>query len=148
MPTYTVKTANVALTETQRQRIATLITEAHSRNTGAPGYFAQVFFEAAGPGTHFIGGRPNPVPHVYVHGLVRAGRTPEQKRGLTEALCAQLGPAAGVGPEDVWVYLQEIAAEQMIEFGRTLPAPGQEAAWRQGFSPEKIDAFQRAGVAI
>ncbi|AWN42472.1 tautomerase family protein [Methylobacterium durans] len=148
MPTYIVRTANLVLSEAQRQRIATAITEAHGGNTGAPGYFAQVFFEAAGPGTHFIGGRPNDVPHVFVHGLIRAGRTAEQKRGLIEALCTRVGTAAGIGHEDVWVYVQDIVAEQMIEFGRILPEPGREAAWRQGFSPEKIGDFQRAGVAV
>ncbi|WP_336486946.1 tautomerase family protein [Methylobacterium nigriterrae] len=148
MPTYTVRTVNVALSGAQRQQIATAITEAHSTNTGAPGYFAQVFFEAASPGTHFIGGRPNDVPHVFVHGLIRAGRATEQKRGLMDAICARVRMAAGVGPEDVWVYIQDIAAEQMIEFGRILPEPGREADWRQGFSPEKIGDFQRAGVTV
>ena len=31
--------------------------------------------------------------------------------------------------EDVWIYLQHITATQMIEFGRFLPAPGDEAEW-------------------
>ncbi|KAB1074012.1 tautomerase family protein [Methylobacterium planeticum] len=148
MPTYTVKTANLDLTDAQRQQIVTAITEAHSRNTGAPGYFAQVFFEAAVPGTHFIGGRPNGLPHVYVHGLIRAGRTAEQKRGLLAEIGARVHEAAGIEREDIWVYVQDIVPEQMIEFGRTLPEPGQEAAWREGFSPEKVAAFARAGVAV
>lgn len=147
MPTYTVRTANLHLTEAQRQRIATAITQSHSGSTGAPGYFAQVFFEAAS-GAHFIGGRPNGVPHVYVHGLIRAGRSAAQKRDLMDEICARLRDAADVGAEDVWVYLQEIVPEQMIEFGRTLPEPGGEAEWREGFSPGKVADLRRAGVEI
>ncbi|MDR7037278.1 phenylpyruvate tautomerase PptA (4-oxalocrotonate tautomerase family) [Methylobacterium sp. BE186] len=148
MPTYTVKTSHLDLTAAQRQQIATAITDAHSEATGAPGYLAQVFFEAAAAGLHFIGGRPNGVPHVFVHGLIRAGRTAEQKRALIEAVGARVGAAAGIGREDIWVYVQDIAAEQMIEFGRILPEPGREAEWRRGFSPEKIGDFERAGVAL
>ncbi len=148
MPTYTVKTANLDLDLDQRKRIAQAITQAHSANTGAPGYFAQIFFEVAAADAHFIGGRLNAIPHVYVHGLIRAGRTPEQKSGLMAGIRDHVRDAARVGPEDVWVYLQEIVAEQMIEFGRTLPVPGQEAEWRKGFSAAKVADFERAGVAI
>ncbi|MGU3540765.1 tautomerase family protein [Methylobacterium sp. A54F] len=148
MPTYTVRTANLILDDDRRQRIASAITEAHSGNTGAPGYLAQVFFDASPQAAHFIGGRPNPVPHVYVHGLIRAGRTAEQKRGLMDDIRDRVRDVAGVGGEDIWVYVQEIGAEQMIEFGRTLPEPGREAEWRQGFSPEKIADFRRAGVVV
>jgi phenylpyruvate tautomerase PptA (4-oxalocrotonate tautomerase family) len=148
MPTYTVRTANLSLDDDQRQRIANAITETHSGSTGAPGYFAQIFFDAAPPAAHFVGGRPNPIPHVYVHGLIRAGRTAEQKRRLLEGIRDRIHDIAGVGAEDIWVYVQEISAEQMIEFGRILPEPGREAEWRQGFSPEKIEAFRQAGVTV
>lgn len=148
MPTYTVRTANLSLDDDQRQRIASAITEAHSGSTGAPGYFAQIFFDPSLQATHFIGGRPNIIPHVYVHGLIRAGRTADQKRKLLESIRDRVHEIARVRAEDIWVYVQEIVAEQMIEFGRILPEPGREAEWRQGFSPEKIEAFRRAGVAI
>ena len=39
--------------------------------------------------------------------------------------------------EDVWIYLQDIPATQMIEFGRFLPAPGDEAEWEKGMTSEK-----------
>ncbi|GAA0842910.1 hypothetical protein GCM10009113_11840 [Marinobacter szutsaonensis] len=43
---------------------------------------------------------------------------------------------AGVTVEDVWIYLQDIPATQMIEFGRFLPAPGNEAEWERGMTSE------------
>jgi len=39
--------------------------------------------------------------------------------------------------EDVWIYLQDIPATQMIEFGRFLPAPGEEAEWERQMTPER-----------
>ena len=64
MPTYTVATANIALSPEQKAMIASAITAAHNTHTGAPGYFAQVIFAAVAAGDHFIGGKPNTGPHV------------------------------------------------------------------------------------
>ena len=44
MPTYRVITANLAMTQEQEAEIAAAITRAHHESTGAPAYFAQVFF--------------------------------------------------------------------------------------------------------
>ena len=148
MPTYTVHTANLSLSPEQKGRLAEAITAAHNRHTGAPGYLAQVLVIELARASHFIGGKPNTAAHVYVHGLIRAGRTRAAKQALIEDILARAKESCGVGTEDVWVYLQEIAAEQMAEFGRLLPQPGAEGQWRQGFTPEKIAAFIRAGVTL
>ncbi|MBR2118015.1 MAG: hypothetical protein V4458_17265 [Pseudomonadota bacterium] len=55
---------------------------------------------------------------------------------------------AGVGAEDVWFYIQDIDAPQMIEFGRFLPEPGAEDAWRKAIAPEKQAQLGRAGVKV
>ncbi|WP_265937489.1 hypothetical protein [Marinobacter orientalis] len=31
-----------------------------------------------------------------------------------------------ISSEGIWIYLQDVAAEQMVEFGRFLPSPVQE----------------------
>src|ERR1700678_3996979 len=54
MPTYTVTVANLSLTAEQENSIAGAITESHHANTGAPGFFAQVLFNAIATGKHFI----------------------------------------------------------------------------------------------
>jgi phenylpyruvate tautomerase PptA (4-oxalocrotonate tautomerase family) len=64
MPTYSVTTANIALSQDQKSGIASAITAAHSAHTGAPSYFAQFFFNEVSSGSHFIGGKPNKSPHV------------------------------------------------------------------------------------
>jgi len=109
MPTYTVTTANIALSPEQKARIASAITAAHGTHTGAPGYFAQVIFAAVAAGDHFIGGKPNKTPHLYILGLIRAGSTDETKRVFMEQILIQAQQIAGVGAEDVWVYIQDIA---------------------------------------
>src|SRR5512140_2505432 len=132
MPTYTVTSANISLTATQENEIAAAITEAHHQNTGAPGFFAQVLFAALPEPRHYIGGKLNATPHISVHGLIRAGRSAAAKSRLIRQIAAKLQEISGVGTEDIWVYVQDIPPEQMIEFGRVLPEPGAEQQWRSG----------------
>jgi hypothetical protein len=49
-------------------------------------------------------------------------------------------------PEDVWVYLQDIPAAQMVEFGRVLPEPGAKQEWLQGVSRKKMQELTEVGV--
>ncbi|WP_296932585.1 tautomerase family protein [uncultured Marinobacter sp.] len=137
MPTYTVTVANLSLSRQQKSQIAEAITAAHNAQTGAPRFFAQVLFSAANEGDHFVGGRTNTAPQVYVHGLVREGRSIEIKRALMSQMLEEVVQIVEIAVEDVWIYLQDIPATQMIEFGRFLPAPGDEAEWEKGMSPEK-----------
>ena len=137
MPTYTVTVANLSLSPQQKSQIAEAITAAHSAQTGAPRFFAQVLFSAANEGDHFVGGRENKAPQVYVHGLVREGRSIEIKQALMSQMLEEIAHIVDITAEDVWIYLQDIPAAHMIEFGRFLPAPGDEAEWEKGMSPEK-----------
>jgi|SRR5690554_5436260 len=137
MPTYTVTVANLSLSPQQKSQIAEAITAANSAQTGAPRFFAQVLFSAANKGDHFVGGKVNTGPQVYVHGLVREGRSIEIKQALMSQMLEEIAQIVGITAEDVWVYLQNIPATRMIEFGRLLPAPGEEAEWEKGMTQEK-----------
>lgn len=137
MPTYTVTVANLSLSLQKKSQIAEAITTAHNEQTGAPRFFAQVLFFSTNEGDHFIGGSANKAPQVYVHGLVRQGRSPEVKQALMNQMLEEISQIAGITTEDVWIYLQDIPATQMIEFGRFLPAPGDEAEWEREMTPEK-----------
>ena len=79
----------------------------------------------------------NTAPQVYVHGLIRQGRNTEVKQALMSQMLEEVARIAGITAEDVWIYLQDIPATQMIEFGRFLPAPGDEAEWERGMTPGK-----------
>ncbi len=148
MPTYTVTTANVSLSASQKGQIAEAITTAHHESTGAPAFFAQIIFRAIDNGDHFIGGKLNAHPHVFVHGIIRSGRALEVKRKLMGEAADKVGKIAGVGVEDVWFYIQDMDAPQMIEFGRFLPEPGAEAEWRNAITAEKSAQLRQAGVSI
>jgi phenylpyruvate tautomerase PptA (4-oxalocrotonate tautomerase family) len=148
MPTYTVTTANLMLTPAQENAIATAITDAHHDNTGAPGFFAQVLFVALPERKHYIGGKLNTIPHIFIQGLIRAGRTTAAKAGLIQGITSQVRELSGVGTEDIWVYLQDISSEQMVEFGRVLPEPGAETQWQEGLSAAKLRQLAAAGVTI
>lgn len=148
MPTYTVTTANLSLSASQKSQIAEAITAAHRDSTGAPAFFAQIIFRALEGGEHFIGGKPNTHPHLFVHGVIRAGRTIEVKQKLLTEAVARVQAIAGVSAEDVWFYIQDMDAPQMIEFGRILPVPGAEAEWRTAISPEKQAQLRSAGIAL
>ncbi|MBL93980.1 MAG: cis-3-chloroacrylic acid dehalogenase [Magnetovibrio sp.] len=148
MPTYTVTSVGISLSQLQKNAIAELITEAHHTNTGAPGFFAQVFFKSQELGDHFLGGQQNSNPHIFIHGLIRSGRSEKVKTELMARIVERAAEICSIGKEDIWMYIQDIEAEQMIEYGRVLPAPGLEAAWRDGISDKKIAALNADGVKI
>ena len=43
---------------------------------------------------------------------------------------------AEVPTSDVWVYLNNLEAYDMAEFGQILPEPGKEQEWFEALSPE------------
>lgn len=146
MPTYSVTTSNLSLSQEQKSEIAQAITTSHNAQTGAPTFFAQVIFSSIDEGDHFIGGRLNSAPHIFVSGLIRGGRDTEIKQSLMDRILRQVSEIAGAKAEDIWVYMQDIPPTQMIEFGRFLPAPGEEEEWKQGISEEKRADFASARV--
>jgi phenylpyruvate tautomerase PptA (4-oxalocrotonate tautomerase family) len=148
MPTYSVISANVQLSPEQEAEISAVITKAHHEHTGAPGFFAQTIFSPISEKRHYIGGKPNDTPHIFVHGMIRDGRSADVKAGLMTEIAEQICKIAAIGSEDIWVYLQDIPATQMIEFGRILPQPGSENEWRKGITPEKLETFAKAGVVV
>jgi hypothetical protein len=50
------------------------------------------------------------------------------------------------GPEDIWVYIQDIPATQMVEFGRVLPEPGAEESWRAAMTAQKLQELKAIGA--
>lgn len=129
MPTYTCTAASGLLDAQRKSAIALAVTRAHCEITGAPSYFAQVFFEEIARGDHFIGGMPLAHDHVFVYGRIRAGRSAGIREALILRLVADVAEAAGIDAFGVWVYLLELPPEAMAEFGHLLPQAGGEAAW-------------------
>jgi phenylpyruvate tautomerase PptA (4-oxalocrotonate tautomerase family) len=145
MPTYTVTTAAHRLTPRQKSRIAQDITRIHKSVTGAQSFFAQVLFATIEPGNHFVGGKPLQHDLIFLHGHIRAGRTPEQKQALLLQLVQSLAEAASAPRNAIWVYLNELPPNQMAEFGHILPQPGTESAWFQSLPPEDRTLMDHIG---
>ncbi len=131
MPTYTCTAAAGLLDREQKAAIARAVTLAHSEITGAPTHFAQVIFREVAAGDHFVGGVPLAHDHVFLYGRIRAGRSAVDRKALIRQLTADVAAAAGVDRFAVWVYLSELPAAAMVEFGHILPEAGDEAAWTE-----------------
>jgi phenylpyruvate tautomerase PptA (4-oxalocrotonate tautomerase family) len=129
MPTYVCSAATGRLTSGQKAQIVRSITAIHHEETGAPRYLVQVIFHDVAPGSHYIAERPAPADQIWVRADIRAGRTDEQKSRMLHRLMRDVGKATGAAEETVWVYLSEIPAENIVEYGRVLLPPGREEAW-------------------
>jgi phenylpyruvate tautomerase PptA (4-oxalocrotonate tautomerase family) len=131
MPSYVCTTVADRLDESQRAAVAAAVTRAHHQATGAPAYFVRVEFVEVAPGAVFIGGAPLAHDHLFVRGAIRGGRDAATRAALIAAITD--GVHAAVPDLDrraLWVYLAVLDPEDMVEFGHTLPATGQEAAWQ------------------
>lgn len=140
MPTYIVSATNGLLLDDAKAGIASEITRAHSQATGAQSFFAQVMFNDIARGAHFMGGKQIDSKQVFVHGHIRAGRTPEQKASLLREIVESLHRITQLEKRYLWVYLSELPPANMIEYGQVLPQPGTEDAWLQSL-PEEDRAY-------
>lgn len=145
MPTYTVFAPAGRLSAAHKQQLARAITEAHNRHTGASTFFAQVMFRELPAGDWYIGGAPIEGEQIFLHGQLRAGRTPEVKHALLAELSEVLGGIPGIARNRVWAYLIDLVPEQLVEYGHFLPQPGGEAAWMAALPAADRDYMQRVG---
>ena len=119
MPAYTVTAPASQLSPVQKQRLATEITRVHCDVTGAPSYFVQVIFNDVPKGNYFRGGRTlEGEDNIYVHGRIRAGRDSGTKERLLLDLMHAVTEVAEIDSTHVQVYLVEVPARQIVEFGR------------------------------
>ena len=145
MPSYTVYTATGSLTTAQRAALAKSITALHSEHTGAPRSFVQTIFLPVAASAYFIGGEPADPRCIWVYGHIRQGRTEAVRTAMAESIVAAVENVAAIPRQCIWVYLNELARTDMIEFGSVLPAPGQESAWIESLSPDIRDHLRALG---
>jgi phenylpyruvate tautomerase PptA (4-oxalocrotonate tautomerase family) len=103
-----------------RQAIARAITAAHCDATGAPPEFVHVFF---------IDMADSDDAPILVSGSIRAGRTVEQKQRIATDVQAAFERLAGVPAARTRVDLTDVPASWLMEGGRIMPEPGEEADW-------------------
>ena len=135
MPTYTVKYSNISLSKKQKNSIANDITNTRSKFTGANTFFAQVIFQKNEKDAHFMGGRLVKTKEIFLNGQIRSGRTSKVKKQLILSLRKILIKNTKLQSDFVWVYLEDLLPNQMIEYGEILPKSGQEKKWFSSLSP-------------
>ena len=134
MPTYTVKYSNLKLSPKQKKLIADGITKTHSKFTGANTFFAQVIFQKNESSSHFMGGKLIKNKEIFLNGQIRAGRTLTTKKKLILGLREILTRNTKLKKDFVWVYLEDLLPQQMIEYGEILPNSGKEKKWFKSLS--------------
>ena len=146
MPTYYCISIEGRLSAQQKSKIASEVTRVHAEVTGAPAYFAQVIFDEVKPGNYFIGGAPLKHDQVFVYGHIRGGRAAVDKTRMIKLMAKAIGVAAGVKDQtSVWVYVSEMPARQMIEFGHLLPEAGDEPVWTAALPASDREFMQAIG---
>ena len=127
MPTYACSIPAGRLTSAQKIDIVQCITTVHHEETGGPRYLAQVIFYEVASGNHYIDGELAPPEQIWIRGDLR--RTEEQKAQILRRILQGVAKSTDAPEEAVWVYLSDIPATNIAEYGRMLPLPGGENAW-------------------
>jgi phenylpyruvate tautomerase PptA (4-oxalocrotonate tautomerase family) len=127
------------LTAAQKKSMAEAISQIHSEATGAPAFFVQVIIDENQSADRFLGGQLT-TNHIWIRGDIRAGRTKEQRERLMLHILKEVSRITAVDETSIWVYLCNLDATDMIEYGHVLPAPGEEQAWFERL-PESLQDY-------
>ena len=128
MPTYAFTTAK-ELTSEQRAKLDESVTTIHEVEATAPRYFVQAVFYRVEADSMFIGGEVASPDHVWVRADIRSGRTKAQKERMLQRIMQETSEILSISEQDVWVYISDIPAQGVLEFGNVLPEPGGEEQW-------------------
>lgn len=129
MPTYQITAVVNRLSKTQKCDLAASITKIHCQVTGAPAYFAQVIFNDVPENNYFIAGKPVTEDIVYIHGQIRAGRDLQAKQKIIMEILEVTAEITHVDKSNIQVYIIDVPAKQIAEWGKILPNPDEEAEW-------------------
>lgn len=148
MPTYRCVSPAGTLDAERRQLVAQEITRVHADVAGSAGFFAHVHFTETAPDAYFVGGRALTGGHLAVHGFTRAGRPPAVLSRLVAALVPAVSAASGLQERAVWVYLGELPAGQMAEWGHVVPEIGAEERWFADMPADDRAAIERYAATM
>ena len=81
-----------------------------------------------------MGGKIVKNKEIFLNGQIRAGRTLVIKKKLILGLREVLTKNTKIKQDFVWVYLEDLPPQQMIEYGEILPKSGDEKKWFKSLS--------------
>jgi phenylpyruvate tautomerase PptA (4-oxalocrotonate tautomerase family) len=136
MPTYTVSAHAGRLSKQQKSDLASAITDIHCKITGAPAYFAQVIFNDIPEENYFIAGKPLRDDILFVHGQIRAGRDLEVKHQIILEILDSSSKITNMHMSHIQVYIIDVPAKQIAEWGKILPNPDEEKEWFDSISDD------------
>jgi phenylpyruvate tautomerase PptA (4-oxalocrotonate tautomerase family) len=130
MPVYTCTTTESTLTADVMGALAQEIGRIHQEINNVPSTYVNVVFHELPTGGIYTDGVP--ADPVLVNGWVRSGHPEDKTARLATEVAAAVSRIANVPAERVMMVIQNSPARFAIEGGRTLPEPGEEAAWYAG----------------
>lgn len=129
MPTYVVSAVEGRFAPEQKARLAEAITSVHCSATGAPRFLVQVIFSDIAVGNYFIGGKTLKFDNVLVHGHIEGGRPSEATKLLLAELLYAVALISETDRSAVQIFIVDVPALQVAEWGQVIPKAGDEAAW-------------------
>ena len=147
MPVYMVYISAGRLSTEAKGEVARAITNAHRDLTGTQHFLAQISFQEQPIGNVFLGGVQQGGDLILIHGHHRLGRAVELKHRLAAKIVDDVAKVANVEKRHIWLYIDEMPANQMIEYGRFLPEPGQENEWFNAIADDEKE-FMKSNVHI
>ena len=83
-----------------------------------------------------MGGKLVKSKEIFLNGQIRSGRSSKVKKKLILGLRKILIKNTKLRSDFVWVYLEDLLPDQMVEYGEVLPKSGQEKKWLKSLSPQ------------
>ena len=95
-------------------------------------YISEIYkqiFQKNSKHSHFMGGKIVKSKEIFLNGQIRSGRSALIKKRLINELKKSLLNNLKINKDSIWIYLEDLLPEQMIEYGETLPKSGGERKW-------------------
>lgn len=119
MPLYTILTQAGTLDIDAKAKLADQLTAFHSDYAGVAKNWVHVIFLDYPPGNGYTAGKSSATSSLTL--LIRAGRSPDYKRGLLKRLWDLLQAATGAPDEEIVIGIQEVPASQAMEMAQIMP---------------------------
>jgi phenylpyruvate tautomerase PptA (4-oxalocrotonate tautomerase family) len=124
MPFYQFTVPSDSPSAQLKADIAAAVTKVHTSVTGAPESYVNVSFTEVPPGSLFVAGEP--VTFGRMVGIIRTGRTEEDKRKLINKLAEAWSEVTEEPSEGFAIFLQEVPGSLMLEYGDVLPEASED----------------------